>query len=89
MKHKSIQTNNERKLIPETVVYHNKTKFGAMLPVKWQKSTASNQNHIDGLCKNKCTKYSQTTISTTNSRRAFFKKKRKTYKEHQVANIIF
>ncbi|KAL2729754.1 piggyBac transposable element-derived protein 4-like [Vespula squamosa] len=72
-KHKSVQINNDRKRLPETVI--TKLNSASMSPVKWQESTAPNQNYIDGPCK-------QPTIYSTNSRRAFSNKKRKTYKEH-------
>ncbi|KAL2729693.1 piggyBac transposable element-derived protein 4-like [Vespula squamosa] len=48
-KHKSVQINNDRKRLPETVI--TKLNSASMSPVKWQESTASNQNHIDGLYK--------------------------------------
>ncbi|KAL2713018.1 piggyBac transposable element-derived protein 4-like [Vespula squamosa] len=88
-KHKSVQINNDRKRLPETVI--TKLNSASMSPVKWQESTASNQDHIDGPCKIIFFPYKETsaqnisrqpTIYTTNSRKAFFKKKRKTYKEH-------
>ncbi|KAL2732077.1 piggyBac transposable element-derived protein 4-like [Vespula squamosa] len=48
-KHKSVQINNDRKRLPETVI--TKLNSASMSPVKWQESTVSNQNHIDGPCK--------------------------------------
>ncbi|KAL2733083.1 piggyBac transposable element-derived protein 4-like [Vespula squamosa] len=48
-KHKSVQINNDRKRLPETVI--TKLNSASMSPVKWQESTASNQDHIDGPCK--------------------------------------
>ncbi|KAL2741591.1 piggyBac transposable element-derived protein 4-like [Vespula squamosa] len=48
-KHKSVQINNDRKRLPETVI--TKLNSASMSPVKWQESTAPNQNYIDGPCK--------------------------------------
>ncbi|KAL2732177.1 piggyBac transposable element-derived protein 4-like [Vespula squamosa] len=88
-KHKSVQINNDRKRLPETVI--TKLNSASMSSVKWQESTAPNQNYIDGSCKNAWIPYKKTsaqnifrqpTIYSTNSRRAFSNKKRKTYKEH-------
>ncbi|KAL2734769.1 hypothetical protein V1478_003366 [Vespula squamosa] len=74
-----------------------KLNSASMSPVKWQESTAPNQNYIDGPCKffstslifpipykktNAQNIFRQPTIYSTNSKRAFSNKKRKTYKEH-------
>ncbi|KAL2737036.1 piggyBac transposable element-derived protein 4-like [Vespula squamosa] len=48
-KHKSVQINNDRKRLPETVI--TKLNSASMSSVKWQESTAPNQNYIDGSCK--------------------------------------
>ncbi|KAL2736870.1 piggyBac transposable element-derived protein 3-like [Vespula squamosa] len=48
-KHKSVQIDNDRKRLPETVI--TKLNSASMSPVKCQESTVSNQNHIDGPCK--------------------------------------
>ncbi|KAL2737609.1 piggyBac transposable element-derived protein 4-like [Vespula squamosa] len=47
-KHKSVQINNDRKRIPEIVAAYYSNSV-SMSPIKWQESTTSNQNSIDGL----------------------------------------
>ncbi|KAL2719268.1 piggyBac transposable element-derived protein 4-like [Vespula squamosa] len=49
-KHKSVQINTTESEYLKQLYIITKPNSASMSSVKWQESTASNQNHIDGLC---------------------------------------
>ncbi|KAF7380907.1 hypothetical protein HZH66_014283 [Vespula vulgaris] len=49
-KHKSIKINNTETKYLRQLRIITKPNLASMLPIKWQESTALNQNPIDGLC---------------------------------------